>query len=92
MILRNNLNGNFSQVENISQVKPGAFANINWNKRELMLPLSPRKGFLSFSDKKWDWRYNIDKEGVINEKEPILFELLTSGQYVEHKCKEKNIS
>ena len=50
-----------------------------------MLPYSPRKGIISFSDKKWDWQYRYnDKE--INELEPVLSELLPSGKYIEHKC------
>ena len=51
-----------------------------------MLPYSPRPQFISFSDKKWDWRYIIKDDGTVNEIEPVLFELLPSGQYIEHKC------
>tara|TARA_Y100000589_G_C27141691_1_gene624999 strand:- start:904 stop:1071 length:168 start_codon:yes stop_codon:yes gene_type:complete len=51
-----------------------------------MLPYSPRNGFLSFSDKKWDFRYNFKDEFILNENEPILFELLSNGQFIEHKC------
>ena len=31
--MRNNINGDFSIVEDISELKPGAFININWNKK-----------------------------------------------------------
>ena len=51
-----------------------------------MLPYSPRVGFISFSDKKWDFRYNFKDNININETEPILFELLTNGKYITHKC------
>ena len=84
--MRNNINGDFSIVEKISELKPGAFINIDWNKTKLMLPYSLRKDFLSFTDKKWDWRYIINKEGVVKEKNPILYELKTSGEIKEHIC------
>ena len=38
--MRNNIRGDFSIVEKISELKPGAFININWNKKKLMLPYS----------------------------------------------------
>ena len=37
-----------------------------------MLPYSPRVGFISFSDKKWDFRYNFKDDNKINEEEPII--------------------
>ena len=58
--MRNNINGDFSKVEKISELKPGAFININWNKKKLMLPYSLRKDYISFTDKKWDWRYQFN--------------------------------
>ena len=57
--MRNNINGDFSIVEKISELKPGAFINISWNKKTLMLPYSLRKDYISFTDKKWDWRYPV---------------------------------
>ena len=42
LVMRNNFNGDFSKVEKISELKPGAFININWNKKKLMLPYSLR--------------------------------------------------
>ena len=83
--IRNNINGDFSKVENISNIEPGAFISIFWNDKKLMLPYSPRAGFLSFSDKKWDFRYNLDKT-TLNEERPVLYELLSNGQFIEHKC------
>ena len=90
LIIRNNLNGDFAAVENISDIRPGAFINISWNKKILMLPYSPRVGFISFSDKKWDFRYNFKDSIKINEEEPFLYELLPNGQYITHKCNFKN--
>ena len=52
IVMRNNFNGDFSIVEKISELKPGAFININWNKKKLMLPYSLRKDYISFTDKK----------------------------------------
>ena len=55
-----------------------------------MLPFSPRVGFISFSDKKWDFRYNFTESMNIDEKEPLLYELLPSGKYITHKCTLKD--
>ena len=55
-----------------------------------MLPYSPRAGFLSFSDKKWDFRYNFKDNKKINEEEPILYELLPNGRDITHECILKN--
>ena len=51
LVMRNNINGDFSIVEKISDLKPGAFININWNEKKLMLPYSLRKDYISFTDK-----------------------------------------
>ena len=51
-----------------------------------MLPYSLRKDYLSFTDKKWDWRYSFNQEGSINEKNPTLYELLPSGAIKERLC------
>ena len=89
LTIRNNINGDFSIIDSVSQIKPGSFINISWKNNELMLPLSPRKGFLSFSDKNWDFRYNIKDNNNIEEEEPVLYELLPSNQFIEHKCNIK---
>tara|TARA_B100001287_G_scaffold272892_1_gene275366 strand:- start:411 stop:728 length:318 start_codon:yes stop_codon:yes gene_type:complete len=86
LIIRNNLNGDFATVENIKDIKPGAFINISWNKKKLMLPYSPRVALISFSDKKWDFRYNLKDNIEINEEEPLLYELLPNGKYITHEC------
>ncbi len=51
-----------------------------------MLPYSPRVGFISFSDKKWDFRYKLKDSIKINEEEPLLYELLSNGKYITHEC------
>ncbi len=84
--IRNNINGYFIKIKEISEVKPGSFINIEWKNKSLMLPLSLRRGFLSFSDLKWNWRYEYNKSGEINQKEATLYEILASGKNIEHNC------
>ena len=84
--MRNNINGDFSIVEQISELRFGAFINIDWNKTKLMLPYSLRKGYISFTDKKWDWRYQFNKDGSPDIINPSLFELLPSGKIKTHFC------
>ena len=55
-----------------------------------MLPYSPRIGFISFSDKKWDFRYKFKNSIKISEEEPLLYELLPDGKYITHECILKN--
>ena len=86
LVIRNNINGDFSIVKNISEIEPGAFINIDWNGKKLMLPYSLRKDYLSFTDRKWDWRYQINQEGLAEDKNPILYELLQSGEIKDHIC------
>ena len=91
LTIRNNINGDFTNIGKLSDVKPGSFININWKDKSLMLPLSLRKGFLSFSDLKWDWIYIYNENGELNEEEPILYETLSSGKNIEHNCKSITI-
>ncbi|WP_288258635.1 hypothetical protein [uncultured Prochlorococcus sp.] len=90
--MRNNINGDFLIIEKISELKPGAFININWNNKKLMLPYSLRKDYISFTDKKWDWRYQFSKEGLPDINNPSLFELLPSGEVKEHFCQAEDKS
>ena len=55
-----------------------------------MLPFSPKVGSISFSDKKWDFRYNLEDNIKINKGEPVLYELLSNGKYIKHECILKN--
>ena len=91
-MIRNNFNGDFSVVEKISELKPGAFININWNKKKLMLPYSLRKDYISFTDKKWDWRYEFNKDGSPNIYNPSLYQLLPSGEIKKHLCETEDNS
>ena len=88
--MRNNINGDFSKVEKISELKPGAFININWNKKKLMLPYSLRKGYISFTDKKWEWSYQLNKDGSPDINNPSLYELLPSGKIKAHFCQSED--
>ncbi|AIQ95137.1 hypothetical protein [Prochlorococcus sp. MIT 0604] len=90
--MRNNINGDFSIVEKISELKPGAFIIINWNEIKLMLPYSLRKDYISFTDKKWDWRYQFNKDGSADIINPSLFELLPSGEVKAHLCQSQHKS
>ena len=88
--IRNNINGDFSLVKDIKELRPGAFININWQEKSLMLPYYPRAKFISFADKRWDWRYSINEDGKVNDINPVLYELLPLGKYIEHKCQITN--
>jgi len=90
LVMRNNINGDFSIVEKISELKPGAFININWNKKKLMLPYSLRKDYVSFTDKKLDWRYQFNKDGSPDISNPSLYELLPSGEIKTHFCETED--
>ena len=90
LTIRNNINGDFSLVKDIKEIRPGAFININWREKNLMLPYYPRRNFLSFADKKWEWRYSINEDGKVNDINPFLYELLPLGKVIEHKCQTNN--
>jgi len=92
LFMRKNINGDFSIVEKLSELKPGAFININWNKKKLMLPYSLRKDYISFTDKKWDWRYQFNKDGSPDINNPSLFEILPSGEVKAHYCQSEEKS
>ena len=90
--MRNNINSDFSILEKISDLKPGAFININWNKKKLMLPYSLRKDYISFTDKKWDCRYQFNKDGSPDINNPSLYEVLPSGEVKAHICQSDDRS
>ena len=56
-----------------------------------MLPYSLRKDYISFTDKKWDWRYQFNKDGSPDVNNPSLYELLPSGE-LKHFCKWRILS
>ena len=51
-----------------------------------MLPYSLRKDIISFTDKKWDWSYQFDKNGSPNIENPTLNELLPNGETKAYVC------
>ena len=75
------------KVEKLSNLAPGSFINIKWKESNIMLPLSLRKGFISFSDLRWDWRYEYSDDGLINEEEATLYEIISRGNNIKHQCK-----
>ena len=56
-----------------------------------MLPYSLRKDYISFTDKKWEWRYQFNKDGPPDINNPSLYELLPSGEVKLHSCKSEEI-
>ena len=90
LVIRNNINGDFSIIKKISELKPGAFININWNNKKLMLPYSLRKDYISFTDQKWDWTYQFNNDGSLNINNPSLYELLPSGEIKKHFCETED--
>ena len=51
-----------------------------------MLPYSLRTDSLSFTDKKWDWRYQLKQNGTPILETPTLYEVLPSGEVKKHLC------
>ena len=80
--MRNNINGDFSIVKKISELMPGAFININWNKKKLMLPYSLRKDYISFTDKNGTGGINL-----IRTDRSILIILLYTNYYLLGRLK-----
>ena len=89
LVIRNNINGDFSIVERIKEIEPGAFINIAWKDKNLMLPYSLKNGYVSFNDEKWEWRYQINNDGSTNQDNPVLYELLPTGIVSKHYCNNK---
>ena len=86
LIIRNNINGDYSIVNFLKEIKAGAFINITWNEKKLMLPYSLRKDYLSFTDNKWEWSYKLNSDGSPRFIDPTLSELLPSGEIKKHLC------
>ena len=57
-----------------------------------MLPYSLRKDYISFTDKKWDWRYKFNKDGSPDINNPSLLELLPTGEVKAHFCQSEDKS
>ena len=78
--MRNNINGDFSKVEKISELKPGAFININWNKKKLMLPYSLEKNIFPLQIKNGTGDTNL-----IRTDRLILIILLYTNYFLQEK-------
>ena len=84
-VIRNNLNGDFSITDDISNIDKGAFIVLNWRDINLMLPVSFKVGEISFTDKKWLWSYKDQKSGLRLDQ-PRFAQLLTNGDIQEFSC------
>ena len=83
--IRNNLNGDFALVTDLEEIDEGAFVVLDWNNLSLMLPVSFQKGEISFTDKKWLWSYQDEKNGLRMD-EPRFAQLLPNGDIQEFSC------
>ena len=83
--IRNNLNGDFSLTTDLENIDKGAFVVIDWREKSLMLPLSFNSGEITFTDKKWLWSYQNNKNGLIAET-PRLAKKLSNGNIQEFSC------
>ena len=80
--MRNNINGDFSIVEKISELKPGAFININLNNKKLMLPYSLEKIIFPLQIKNGTGDINLIKMDRL-----ILIILLYTNYFLLEKLK-----
>ena len=85
-VIRNNLNGDFSITNDLENIDKGAFIVLNWRNTKLMLPVSFKVGDISFTDKKWLWSYQDEKNGL-RMNNPRFAQLLPNGEIQEFSCK-----
>ncbi len=85
-VIRNNLNGDFSLTNDLENIDKGAFVVLNWRELNLMLPISFKAREISFTDKKWLWSYQDEKNGLRMDN-PRLAQLLPNGEIQEFSCK-----
>ena len=83
--IRNNLNGDFALTNDLENIDKGAFIILNWRDLNLMLPVSFKVGDISFTDKKWLWSYQDEKNGLRMD-EPRFSHLLPNGEIQEFSC------
>mgnify|MGYP001420934845 CR=1 FL=1 len=83
--IRNNLNGDFALTNDLNKIDKGAFIVLNWRDINLMLPVSFRSGEISFTDKKWVWSYQDEKNGLMIDH-PRFAHLLPNGEVQEYSC------
>ena len=84
--IRNNMNGDFSLVKDLSKIDKGSFVVLDWKDISLMLPVSFQEGEISFTDRKWLWSYQDNKNGL-HEENPRFAQRMPNGKIVEHECK-----
>ena len=84
--IRNNFNGDFSLVNDLENVDPGAFVVLDWKNLSLMLPVSFQKGETSFTDRRWLWSYQDNEKGL-HEDNPRFAQRMPDGKTIEHDCK-----
>jgi len=84
-VIRNNLNGDFAITNDLENIDKGAFIVLNWRDINLMLPVSFKAGDISFTDKKWLWSYQDEKNGLRMD-EPRFAQLLPNGEIQEFSC------
>ena len=83
--IRNNLNGDFKLTNDLTNIDKGAFIVLNWRKIHLMLPVSFKVGDISFTDKKWLWSYQDEKNGLRIDN-PRFAKMLPNGEIQEFSC------
>ena len=84
-VIRNNLNGDFAITNDLKNIDKGAFIVLNWRDINLMLPVSFKVGDISFTDKKWLWSFQDNKNGLIMDN-PRFAQLLPDGEIQEFSC------
>ena len=84
-VIRNNLNGDFAITDDLENIDKGAFIVLNWRDINIMLPVSFKVGDISFTDKKWFWSYQDEKNGLRMDN-PRFAQLLPDGEIQEFSC------
>ena len=84
-VIRNNLNGDFALTNDLDNIDKGAFIVLDWRDINLMLPVSFKVGDISFTDKKWLWSYQDEKNGL-RMNNPRFAQLLPNGEIQEFSC------
>tara|TARA_B100000214_G_scaffold352718_1_gene308138 strand:- start:215 stop:586 length:372 start_codon:yes stop_codon:yes gene_type:complete len=84
-VIRNNLNGDFAITDDLENIDKGAFVVLNWRNINFMLPVSFKVGEISFTDKKWLWSYQDEKNGLRMDN-PRFAHLMPNGEIEEFSC------
>ena len=84
-VIRNNLNGDFAITDDLENIDKGAFIVLSWRDISLMLPVSFKVGSISFTDKKWLWSYQDEKNGLRMDA-PRFAKRLPDGEIQEFSC------